>query len=562
MSLYKQLSEERKNLQASGDLPEWVTTSSWQLLKSKYLLKGETLKDRFYNIANRAASYLPDPVAYEKRFFQLLWSGHLVLSTPILSNFGRGKGCSISCSGQYVGDSVYDFYDRQLETALLSKNGFGTSGYLSDIRPRGTPISGISGGASGVLPVFKDFIQVARDISQGSSRRGAFAGYLNIEHDDYIELANYISKNPDDANVGWIISDRFIERLNNQEPDAIDRYQKALKLKMITGKGYFFFVDKVNRLAPSFYQNNEYKIKASNLCTEIALPSNQDESFSCVLSAVNLSKWKEFDHRTIRDSFIFLHTIAEDFIETNKTTLGLERVVRFTKNHKALGLGTIGFHTYLQDNMIVFGSLEAHLWNISTYKTIWEETEMASRELAKYFGEAAVTKGSGLANSARVAIAPNLSSALIWGGVSQGVEPLYKNAYIQGSAGGELERINSSLLTLMKDRGVFNSHTIKKIIENKGSVQWVDWLNDFEKQVFLTAFEINQSDILRLASARQPYIDQAQSINLFFSSNESEEYISQIHKEAFLNPYIKSLYYLRSESGVQTNKGECVACAS
>lgn len=296
--------------------------------------------------------------------------------------------------------------------------------------------------------------------------------------------------------------------------------------------------------------------------TEIALPSNEEETFTCVLSSLNLTKWKDFGQDTIFNSLVFLHCVALEFINVARDTKGLEKSVRFTDNHMALGLGTLGYHSYLQNNLISFESLEAHLWNITTYKTIWEETEKASKWLAKVFGECKMTKGTGLANTTRIAIAPNLSSSLICGGVSQGIEPIYKNAYYQGSAAGEMERINPSLLPIMKARKVFNHETIKQIISNKGSVQWVDWLDEHEKEVFKTAFEISQDVIIREAAARQPYIDQAQSINLFFSSDESEEYISQVHKEAFKNPLIKSLYYIRSESGVQTNKGECIACGS
>lgn len=393
-----------------------------------------------------------------------------------------------------------------------------------------------------------------------SSRRGAWAGYLEIEHPDFYELVNYINKNPDDANVGWIISNTFIDRLDMGDSDAIERYQKALKLKMIHGKGYFFFKDKVNELAPKCYADSP--ILASNLCTEIALPSNENETFTCVLSSLNLTRWKEFDKDTIFDSFVFLHCVALNFIDVGGGIPGLEKAVEFTRNHMALGLGTLGYHSYLQYNSIPFESLEAHLWNISTYKEIWEETERASRWLAEVFGECKMTIGTGLANTTRIAIAPNLSSSLICGGVSQGIEPIYKNAYIQGGAAGEMERINPCLLPIMKERKVFNHDTIKKIINNKGSVQWVDWLNEHEKEVFKTAFEISQEVIIREAATRQPYIDQAQSINLFFSSDESEEYISKVHKEAFKNPMIKSLYYIRSESGVQTNKGECIACGS
>jgi ribonucleoside-diphosphate reductase alpha chain len=558
MNLYKQLSKERKELQDAGEMPEWVTTNSYQMLKDKYLEEGETLKARFQMIARTASRYMPERPYWNKKFFNLLWNGWLAASTPVLSSMGRSKGCPVSCSGGYIDDSVYGFYEGQLEAALLSKNGFGTSGYLGDIRPRGSKITGMRGSSSGVLPVFKDFVQVSRDINQGS-RRGAWAGYLPIDHDDFYELLNYISKNPDDANIGWCISDDFIDRLDKGDPDAIDRYQKSLKLKMISGKGYYFFTDKVNRLAPDFYV--DMPILASNLCTEIALPSNHDETFTCVLSSLNLSKYDEWkDTDTIFDSIVFLHCVALNFIEIGSKIKGLEKAVNFTRNHMALGLGALGFHTYLQDKSIPFESLEAHLKNIELFKEIYHESNNASRWLVDVFKECKVTFATGRANSTLLAIAPNLSSSLICGGVSQGIEPIYKNAYIQGSASGEMDRVNPSLLKVMKEKGVYSKETISDIIKNKGSVQGVDWLSDHEKDVFKTAFEIDQKAIIRMASTRQRYIDQAQSINLFFSADEDEGYISEVHQMAFKDPNIKSLYYIRSESGVSTSKGECVAC--
>ncbi len=267
-SIYNELSKERKYLQSIGELPEWVTTNSYQMLKEKYLSPKESLRDRYTSIAYTASQYMPESIRthWFNEFFNILWKGWLAASTPVLANMGKPSGCPVSCSGGYIGDSVYDFYNGQVEVAMLSKNGFGTSGYLGDIRPRGAPIANMTGGASGIVPVFKDYVQVASDISQGSSRRGAWAGYLPIDHDDFDELVTHISKYPDDANVGWNITQSFIDRLDNGDEEATRRYQKALKLKMVTGKGYFLFIDKVNDLNPIWYKDKGITVKASNLC--------------------------------------------------------------------------------------------------------------------------------------------------------------------------------------------------------------------------------------------------------------------------------------------------------
>jgi ribonucleoside-diphosphate reductase alpha chain len=562
LSIYEELGEERKLLQENGSLPHWCTTAAWQMLKENYLSNKYTdLKSVYSRIAKHAATYTNDPATWELKFFDLLWNGWLAASTPVLSNMGTGIGCPVSCSGGFISDSVYSFYESQKEAAVLSKNGFGTSGYLGDIRPRGSKISGIKGSSSGVLPVFKDFVQMSRDISQGSQRRGAWAGYIEIDHPDFHELVNYINKQPDDANIGWNISNDFIKRLDAGDKDAIERYQKALKLKMITGKGYFEFIDKVNEQNPAMYKDLGLTVKASNLCSEIQLFSDDEHTFSCVLSSMNASLFDEWKNTTaVFDATVFLDCVNQDLIEIGKNTRGMEKVVRFAEKSRALGLGLLGFHTYLQDNNIAFESFEAQLKNTEIFKHINEESLKASQWMASQFGEPEWCKGYGVRNTHRIAVAPNLSSALICGSVSQGIEPIYKNAYVQNTAAGKIDRVNPTLLKLMKERGVYSDDTVKDIINKKGSVQHVEWLDDHEKLVFKTAFEIDQMHIIRLASSRQRYIDQAQSINLFFSSDETEQYISEVHKMAFKDPYIKSLYYIRSESGVQTNKGECVAC--
>jgi ribonucleoside-diphosphate reductase alpha chain len=575
-SIYKELGRERKKLQEEGRIPSWFTTAGWQMFKEKYATsENPDIRSTYERIAKCAASYMPtDKEEWEGKFFDIMWKGWLAPSTPVFANMGyRSKnneirGCSVSCSGGFIGDSVYSFYESQKEAALLSKNGFGTSGYLGSIRERGTPI-GIGGKASGVVPVFKDFVQMSRDISQGATRRGSWAGYLEIDHGDFWELANHILATPDDANIGWIITDNFINKLEKGDPDSILRYQKAMKLKMITGKGYFFFVDKVNKLSPQMYKDRGLKVHASNLCTEITLASSSSESgegfddltFTCVLSSMNLSKYNEWkDGNAVFIATVFLDCVAEDFIQTGKNIRGLEAAVRFTQKSRALGLGTLGFHTYLQQEGIPFESFEAHMINTEIFKNIREEADNASRWLAEHLGEPEWCVGYGVRNTHLMAIAPNLSSALLCGSVSQGIEPVYKNAYVQGTAAGEIDRINPVLVKLMKDRKVFNYKTVDDIIDNKGSVQHVDWLNEHEKMVFKTAFEIDQKAIIRLASTRQRYIDQAQSINLFFSADAKESYISEVHQLAFRDEFIKSLYYIRSESGVKASTGECVAC--
>jgi ribonucleoside-diphosphate reductase alpha chain len=562
VDIYKELSKERKQLQAEGELPKWVTTLSYQMIIDKVLTEEyPTFKSVVNRIANAAAKHTEDPVEMAEGFFKIIWNGWLACSTPVIANMGTGKGCPVSCSGNFVSDNVHSFYESMTENAVLSQNGFGNSSCLDDIRPRGTEISR-GGTASGVLPVLKANIQVSRDISQGSTRRGAWAGYISIEHGDFYEICEFIVAHPDDCNIGWNIHKTFIDKLEAGDKEAVERYQRALKVKMVTGKGYFFFIDKVNEQNPECYKDRGLTVKASNLCSEITLHSDEDHSFSCVLSSMNLAKYDEWkDTDAVRYAILFLDCVAQEMIEIGKDIPGMEKVVAFTEKSRALGLGTMGFHTYLQQRGVPFESLEASYMNQEIYSHIQCEAQIISAELAFIYGEPEWCGEDGLRHTHLTAVAPNMSSAIICGSVSQGVEPVYKNAYVQATASGEMQRINPILVEVMKELKVFNHENIQDIINNGGSVQHVDWLDEHKKAVFKTAFEIDQHVIIRLASARQKFICQGQSINLFFSADEDEAYISSVHKAAFLDPRLKALYYIRSEAGVTGSNGECESCS-
>lgn len=262
---YEKLSKERKRMQERGECPDWFTTGGYQLFKEKYLYEAKTPKQQYERIAKTAAQHTEIPDKWEQRFFELMWKGWMSLSTPILANMGTNRGLPVSCSGQYVDDSINGFYKSRHETAILTKHGFGTSAYLGDIRPRGSPIS-VGGKASGVLPVFKGFVQDMREVNQGNARRGAWAGYIEIDHVDFDELCSHVEHFPDDANIGWIVSEEFIQRLQDGDEEANRRFKKCLKTKLLTGKGYFFFKDKISKHRPQIYKDKQLDIKASNLC--------------------------------------------------------------------------------------------------------------------------------------------------------------------------------------------------------------------------------------------------------------------------------------------------------
>lgn len=558
---FEQLSEERKKLQEKGWLPDWYTTQAYQLFKKNYAVKGEeSVKGRFQTIAKTLSKHIPGAEEeWEEKFFNVLWKGWLSPSTPVLSNCGTNKGLTISCSGGLVGDSIYDFYESLKEQALLSKYGFGCSGYFGDIRPRGSPISD-GGVAEGPVPVIEDFATMASKVSQGSSRRGSTASYLPIDHNDFDELIDYLEAKPDGLNIGWVVSDTFIERLKSNEEEAQRRFQRALYVKLVTGKGYFFFVDKVNRHRPKMYKDLGLDVKASNLCAEIALHSSKDLSFSCVLSSMNLYKWDEWkDTDAVFVATVFLDCVISDFLEKAENIRGLEKVVDFTRKGRAIGLGVMGYASYLQKMRIPYESLDSFVFNEEVFSHIQEQTLKASQWMASTLGEPEWCQGYGVRNTHRTAMPPTKSTAQLLGGVSESFSPDPGMIFEQSSAAGALFRIVPEFYKLMKEKGVYSQETIDDIVQHLGSCQHVDWLTPEEKLVFRTAFEMNQETLLDLAAQRQPKICQGQSLNIYVGAEGDEDRIAALHSRAFLDEDIHSLYYIYSQSGVVVNT-DCLSC--
>lgn len=707
-NLYEKLSAERKQLQREGRLPGWYLTGGWSMFKQKYLYDAPDVRAQFKRIAKTAAKHLIDVGVdtvkeAEEKFFEMLWSGVLSASTPVLSNTGTNRGLPVSCQGSYIPDSIDGIYSTKRELALHTKQGFGTSAYLGDIRPRGTRIS-IGGKAEGVVPVLKGLIQDSQYVSQGNNRRGSVAAYFPFDHGDFDEIVDFVTATPEDANIGFNFSDSNISKLESQDPELIRRFKKLMKLKMVSGRGYLNFIDKVNRLAPPAIKNSGIPIVASNLCVsgdtllltdagelpiidlvgttvnvwngkqyapayvaktgtnqellevkvrswdyfgltetrlkctpyhkfydewgdevragslvrgeflqpfflpraeskeagyrhfevlsidriapedtycvneplenkavfdgiltgncnEIALPSDEEYSFVCVLSSLNLVHWDRLKNSDdIFWATIFLDCINSEFISKAKNISGLEKSVKFAKDFAALGLGACGLHTLFQQNMIPWESFEAHQLNNEIFARMDSESRRASAWLAEKRGCVKFTEGTGMRNATRIAIAPTKSTALLMGGVSEGINPDPAMTYTQASAGGDLLRVNALVLSHMRERGAYKKSEFDSINAASGSVQHVSWLSDEEKEVFKTAFEINMESVIRMGSARQRHIDQGQSLNLFFSANEDPKWIAHIHRMAMLDERIKGLYYVYSTRTLKGASRECVAC--
>lgn len=546
-----------------------MSSGSWQIYKQNYLYQANNVKEQYTRFGSTLSKHIEGHYpswwneyyqgkTWNDIFLKILWDGDLSPSSPIHSNCGTDRGCVVSCSGGVVGDSVSDFYQSRLETAILTKEGFGTSSYLGGIRPRGTVTSkGFK--ASGTLPVFEMFVDDVRKISQGK-RRGAWAGSIELDHPDFDEVRQYVSTEVDDINVGWIVKDNVIEGLNNKDLKYKRLFNKSLKTKMDVGKGYFTFIDKINRARPQMYKDLGLFVKASNLCQEITLFADEDHTFTCVLASLNLSNYRTWNPKLAFIATVFLDCVAQEFIDRAKHIPELAKAVRFTEKGRALGLGVMGLATLFQKERLPFEGFEAHMLNNKIFSDMQEETLEASQWMATVLEEPEWCKGYGVRNTHRTAIAPTKSTGLIMGGVSEGINPDPAMTYTQTTAAGEVDRLNPVLLEIMKEKKVYDKKHLQEIIDNNGSVQKVDWLDDHEKKVFKTAFEMDMKNILRLASARQKKLCQMQSLNLYFSAEEEESYIGEVHKEAFLDEDIHSLYYCYSRRGVMASKDSCEAC--
>jgi ribonucleoside-diphosphate reductase alpha chain len=560
---YEQLSVERKRLQEAGDVPEWYTTPAWQMFKGKYIMQGEAaVRGRHQTIAKTLSRHMIGREAeWEEKFFNELWNGILSPASPALSNTGNERGMVVSCSGQMVGDSVDSFYDNLRETALLSKQGFGTSGEFSSIRPRGSKIS--KGGiANGPIDVIEDFFTCAGKVSQGGSRRGSFAAYLDIEHPDWDEAIDKLMSDPDGRNYGWVVRDTFTDLLLAGDEDANRRFTKALYAKLVTGKGYFFMPDKANRHRPEMYKDLGLDIVATNLCTEIMLHSSDTMTYSCILASLNLTHWdkiKNSDSAFI--ATVFLDCLCSEFIDNSKNIAGLEKVRNFTIKGRAIGLGVMGFHTYLQTKSLPYIGLEAQFLSREIAEHMQVESVRASAWLAAEYGEPEWCKGYGVRNTHRTASAPTKTTALLMGGVSESWFPEPGAVFDAGTSVGEMRRITPVIYDLMKAKGVYTKETIQDIISNLGSVQHVTWLSDEEKLVFLNAFEMDQRIIFRYAVQRQKYICQGQSLNFYIPEDGSEDLVAELMTLVLTHPDCLSQYYIYSRSGVVV-KDECIACSA
>ena len=576
------------------DFPSWGNTEIYVKTISKgYLLPGEKPKDAYWRVSTKVAQRLGKPQLATK-FFDYIWKGWLNLATPVLSNTGTDRGLPISCFGIDVADSIFDIGNKNLELMLLAKHGGGVGIGINQIRPAGAPITG-NGTSDGVIPFTKIYDSTILATNQGSVRRGAASVNLNIEHkdfEDWLEIREPkgdVNRQSLNLHQCAVVGDKFMRKLQDGDETARRKWGKLLQKRKATGEPYIMFKGNVNKQNPEMYKKNGLKVFMTNICSEITLHTDESHSFVCCLSSVNLAKYDEWrDTDLIYTAIWFLDGVLSEFLQKAKNMRGFENSVRSAEKGRALGLGVLGWHTYLQQRGVPFEGMEAQFETRKIFSQIKIESERASRDLATEYGEPLWCKETGFRNTHLRAVAPTVSNSKLSGNVSAGIEPWAANVFTEQTAKGTFIRKNPELEKVLRKVGINTKETWDKILEDGGSVQDIIELDSWcflgskmvlceevsdddriktypVKDVFRTFKEINQMDLVKQAGVRQQYIDQAVSLNLAFPSIASPKWINQVTMEAWKQG-IKTLYYMRTESVLRGDIAtravdpDCVSC--
>ncbi|MFN3271985.1 MAG: ribonucleoside-diphosphate reductase subunit alpha [Cloacibacterium caeni] len=540
----------------------WLNEESEQMLNRGYLLKGETVEGAIDRITTAAAKRLYKPELIPA-FKEMITKGWISFSSPVWANMGTQRGLPISCFNVHVPDHIEGITHKLGEVIMQTKIGGGTSGYFGELRHRGTAVTD-NGKSSGAVSFMKLFDTAMDVVSQGGVRRGAFAAYLDIDHGDIEEFLNIkeIGNPIQNLFMGVCVPDYWMQDMIDGDMDKRKIWAKVLESRQKKGLPYIFFTDNVNRNKPQVYKDSGAVINASNLCSEIMLPSTADESFICCLSSMNLELYDEWkDTNAVKLAIYFLDAVLSEFIEKTEGNYYLSSARKFALRHRALGLGVLGYHSYLQKNMIPFESMEAKMFNAKAFKQIQEQSIQASKELANIYGEPEMLKGYGLRNTTTMAIAPTTSSSAILGQTSPGIEPFASNYYKAGLAKGNFMRKNKYLAKLLEEKGLDNEDVWREIMLNHGSVQHMTQLTQTEKDVFKTFKEISPMEIITQAAQRQQYIDQSQSLNLNIPPSLAIKDVNNLMIEAW-KLGVKTLYYQRSQSVSKELMVNFVTCSS
>jgi ribonucleoside-diphosphate reductase alpha chain len=553
---------------------QWLNENSRKFLENGYLLPGVTPEQRIREIADRAEEILGKE-GFADKFYGYMSEGFYSLSSPVWSNFGHKRGLPISCFGSYIADDMGSILYTQAEVGMMSKLGGGCSAYFGEIRGRGAVIKdeGHASGAVHFMELFETLISV---VSQGSVRRGHLSPYLPIEHPDIEEFLQIGTEGHPIQKLthGVTVTDEWMQSMIDGDEQKRALWAHVIQARNEVGYPYIMYVDNANNNTVDAYKDKGHKIYASNMCSEIMLPSNEEWSFVCCLSSINLAlydKWKDTD--AVETLTYFLDAVMEEFIlklegyrdskerEDNDRFEFMKRAYKFAKENRALGLGTLGWHSLLQSRGLPFEHIDSMKLNTEVFKLIKERSYQASEEMAKEYGEPEVLKGYGRRNTTTMAVAPNTSSAFILGQVSQGIEPIWSNCYVKDVAKLKVTIKNPLLEKLLEEKGFNTREVWQSIRDNDGSVQHLDILEQEEKEIFKTFPEINQMNVIQQAAARQRYIDQGQSLNIMIHPDTPVKDINKIYVEAW-KLGVKTLYYQHSMNAAQQFNRELLTCES
>jgi len=568
-----------KDWKKGVDYPSWGDTDVYKkTIAGGYLINGETPKDAYIRVCTTVAKRLNRPELAET-FFEYIWKGWLCLASPVLSNTGTDRGLPISCFGIDVADSIHDIGMKNLEMMLLAKHGGGVGIGVNMIRPAGAKITG-NGTSDGTVPFCKIYDSTILATNQGSVRRGAASVNINIDHPDFEEWLEIrepkgdINRQSLNLHQCAVVGDKFMRKLDAGDKEARRLWGKLLQKRKATGEPYILFKGNTNKSNPRAYKKHGLKVHMTNICSEITLHTDESHSFVCCLSSLNLAKYDEWKGTNlIYDATWFLDGVLEEFIQKSKGKVGFHNSVRSAEKGRALGLGVLGWHTYLQEKGLPFEGLLAQYETRKIFSQIKIESERASRTLAEIFGEPLWCVGTGLRNTHLRAIAPTVSNSKLSGNVSPGIEPWAANVFTEQSAKGTFIRKNPTLKKILRKHKIDNEIIWNRILKDGGSIQGLKQLDSIThgphdipvKEIFKTFKEINQLELVNQAGIRQQYIDQSVSLNLAFPAIATPKWINKVHMEAWKKG-IKTLYYMRTESVLrgdiaeQAMNEDCLSC--
>jgi len=564
-----------------------LSDQATQLLKDYYMVKGESSPQEAF--ARAALAYCDGDYRFAQRIYDYASKQWFMFASPVLSNAPRWgepfKALPISCFLSYVGDTLGDLIAHNTEVAWLSVKGGGVGGHWSDVRA-------VSDKAPGPIPFLKVVDSQMTAYKQGKTRKGSYAAYLDIDHPDIIEFINFKLPTGGDANRKCFnlfnavnVTNKFMKRLEADEMIELtdphtglyrDRisarklWERILEARFRTGSPYINFIDTANEAMPEALKQQGLKIHGSNLCNEIHLPTNEDRTAVCCLSSVNLEKYDDWRRTTmVRDLIRFLDNVLQAFIDNAPPEL--IRAKKSALRERSLGLGAMGFHGYLQKYNTPFESAIAKSLNRRIFKYIKDEALLETKLLATERGTPGDLFGSNVRNAHLLAVAPNANSSIICG-CTASIEPIKSNAYVHRTRAGSHLIKNRYLIDVLEKHNANDEKTWQSIIINEGSVQHLDFLSEFERDIFKTAFEIDQAWVIEHAADRQEFICQGQSVNLFFPAGSDKSYVNSVHIKAWKKK-LKGLYYLRTSSGNQAEKvstqvqrnalkdaEECISC--